>query len=786
VAPDQTEIAAEAIYFEDSRRLYATFVTLGLDPGSYRIRIAQSLVRVDLDPGEFTVPDTVEVGYTEETLTTTSLNTLEIVTGGQPEIDLVVSLPSRMRAAREFSYTLTYTNEGNLDAAGRVMVLSGTGGELFDPDMDYAHTGDLPLLAVGTTGPAGILRPGQSETVELRGIAPNTVGRKYTLTVREASASDGGGPDFDGFISELGYNPSLEPWSAVITHLEARLGDSWTSFRSALAEFVTGHAELTGERPRSVRALLNEIMDESLFEQAPFPRAGSGASVQVIEPSVMSPEDRVTSNNPRRDMTGKVVLRAPGTGTDGWPNRILQYRFPVSYTANLPGCAAQNVNYSSNVVNAIQVGFATRAGSALALHHLNLWRNAANTHQGQKVHGPGSTASDLFKSTRVHQGVRTFGSIHQESSSAAIKMIEREIPLWAPMLPAIPDFDVNAGIPDWGAGGGMSASVWSPFNTSIWFYPLASSFGTMQGAAATAKDVYMLESETEIFFAGRIRYAFIDRFEFDARDARKGFFEKNFYVEEWCSQGSAAGFDTMVIVEKKFSNRYIPPDSIDPDLSPVTPGTDGGVSDDDESDLVGGWDPNDKLGPAGFGDPTEGLIEPGDELFYMVRFENDPVLASAPAQRVVVVDVLDENLDLGTFQLMSFGFGDTVVETPPGLQAFDGHVESTNLDGSDLRVNLSASLDTLNRTVTWVFDSIDPDTGGAPNGIDDGFLPVNDETGRGEGYVTFRIRPRVDAPIGTKIRNDAEIFFDQNEPIVTPTTIHTISINDTVFADGFE
>jgi hypothetical protein len=57
---------------------------------------------------------------------------------------------------------------------------------------------------------------------------------------------------------------------------------------------------------------------------------------------------------------------------------------------------------------------------------------------------------------------------------------------------------------------------------------------------------------------------------------------------------------------------------------------------------------------------------------------------------------------------------------------------------------------------------------------------------RGEGYVTFRIRPIPGTAVGSKIFNDADIFFVQNNPIVTPTTEHTIFINYTIFADGFE
>ena len=43
-------------------------------------------------------------------------------------------------------------------------------------------------------------------------------------------------------------------------------------------------------------------------------------------------------------------------------------------------------------------------------------------------------------------------------------------------------------------------------------------------------------------------------------------------------------------------------------------------------------------------------------LKYKIRFEND-VNATAPAQRVVVDSVLDDDLDLRSLEFCSFGFG---------------------------------------------------------------------------------------------------------------------------------
>ena len=63
--------------------------------------------------------------------------------------------------------------------------------------------------------------------------------------------------------------------------------------------------------------------------------------------------------------------------------------------------------------------------------------------------------------------------------------------------------------------------------------------------------------------------------------------------------------------------------------------------------------------------------------------------------------------------------------------------------------------------------SIDPLTGELPEDPLAGFLPPNDETGRGESRITFEIDPRPGLADGTTITNQAEIVFDTETPIVT-------------------
>jgi hypothetical protein len=43
-----------------------------------------------------------------------------------------------------------------------------------------------------------------------------------------------------------------------------------------------------------------------------------------------------------------------------------------------------------------------------------------------------------------------------------------------------------------------------------------------------------------------------------------------------------------------------------------------------------------------------------------------------------------------------------------------------------------------------------------------------------QGYVQFTVQQRKNLPIGTVIRNDAAIYFDDNTPVITNETFHTI------------
>ncbi|MDB5385913.1 MAG: hypothetical protein JWM11_1559 [Planctomycetaceae bacterium] len=181
--------------------------------------------------------------------------------------------------------------------------------------------------------------------------------------------------------------------------------------------------------------------------------------------------------------------------------------------------------------------------------------------------------------------------------------------------------------------------------------------------------------------------------------------------------------------------------------------------------IVRGFDPNDIVGLAGFG--TAGFLPANQLIPYTIDFENDPSKATAPAQEVTVTQTLDANLDLSTFELGDIRFGSTVVPVLSGLQSYQTSVNTTNLDGSPLRVDISASLNRQTGVVTWTFHSIDPATGQLPADPEAGFLPPDDASGRGEASVHYTIRSKANLTTGSQITAQASVVFDTNAPLAT-------------------
>ena len=185
-------------------------------------------------------------------------------------------------------------------------------------------------------------------------------------------------------------------------------------------------------------------------------------------------------------------------------------------------------------------------------------------------------------------------------------------------------------------------------------------------------------------------------------------------------------------------------------------------------------DPNEMSGPLGLGDPeTERYVKSGEWMTYTVYFENQAD-ATAAAQEVRVTNPLSEYLDWSTFEMGEIAFGNQI---DLGLSGKRNGTSEAVMKGTNTLVRTQLTLDEQTGTAEWYLRIVDPTTAtGWPEDVFAGFLPPNDETFRGEGHLTYRVKVRDDAPHGVRIDNSASIVFDYNEPIETdPSWWNTVA-----------
>ncbi len=141
---------------------------------------------------------------------------------------------------------------------------------------------------------------------------------------------------------------------------------------------------------------------------------------------------------------------------------------------------------------------------------------------------------------------------------------------------------------------------------------------------------------------------------------------------------------------------------------------------------VGSYDPNDKRGyPLGFGETN--AIPEGTRLDYTIRFQNT---GTDTAFTVVIRDTMPVTLDLATLEIEGASHPFTV------------------------------SLDT-HRVLSFVFENI--------------LLPDSSVNLAGsQGAVQFSINHNKELNPGDQILNEAAIYFDFNDPIITNRSRHTI------------
>jgi uncharacterized repeat protein (TIGR01451 family) len=139
--------------------------------------------------------------------------------------------------------------------------------------------------------------------------------------------------------------------------------------------------------------------------------------------------------------------------------------------------------------------------------------------------------------------------------------------------------------------------------------------------------------------------------------------------------------------------------------------------------IIGSYDPNDKLVDKGKG--AQGYTLFGDELEYTIRFQNT---GTAPAGEIRITDIIDDNLDIASFCLISYS-----------------HPVSVEITGD---------------TVMFLFKNIQlPDSG--------------TNLAASNGFVKYGMKPKSNLAENTPVTNQADIYFDFNPAVTTNQTLNT-------------
>ena len=180
-------------------------------------------------------------------------------------------------------------------------------------------------------------------------------------------------------------------------------------------------------------------------------------------------------------------------------------------------------------------------------------------------------------------------------------------------------------------------------------------------------------------------------------------------------------------------------------------------------------DPNALIGPNGFGD--QNFVSVNATLPYQILFENEA--GAAPAQQVTITEQLSSNLDWRTFRLGTFGFGGSTYTVPANSAFIQQRMVMTQQSG--FVVQVTASVDVQTGIATWTFTTIDPATGQIPTDPTKGFLPGDNSSGIGEGFVNYTIQPITTDATGTVVNAQARVIFDTQPPIDTNLVSNTVS-----------
>ena len=715
VSPTGVRIPAETIRFNSETLLYATFDLKNTSSGLYDLH-----VRRLNDQKEKTLEDE-----------------LEIVAGAQGRLQLSIEGPEVIRPGRTYQYQVPYRNTGDADLPAPFVSVSTASQGTVLATAGYTSTNQLIWLAPGNDSPGNVLPPEQEDTLGFTAMFQE--GTELVVGVVEENDQA-----FDWSIFEQHLRPTGvadTEWRPFWERVTSQIGQTNSEVFATLRQ-------LNSERSRAVDLT-------SLVKYAVYIAAQSDASTTDLGDLLAASVSQVEKYDPTQDVK---VASPPGTTfhpdrptivvTHGWKGTTSGDRFEQ---------LAMKLAEKYPTHNVVQVTWDKGSKAVLP------WNASKNIPAAAEQAVSLLSEKGYSKWNQTIYVGESFGNgINAEMSRIApakgkALILNAANPMGYPSQ-KVPDyknaFSDSISIQTWDVADDGNVG-----NRGILYRkPKEEHCGgrecNMTGDSHSS-GVRLLRRLLDINPNLAQRFLNADWRGLQIEDRGDGLFD--------------AGIDS--------DGQFYLGDIIPQPVYTIG-GLDVAPQANKQVNPVRAIDPNDKIGPAGMS--VRQLVASNTRLNYTVNFENMRT-ATAPVQELVIIDYLDSDLDWTSFRFEQLGYSDHQLSLPDSALSFEmrdippAQVVTGTTEGL-MAIDISASADPQTGKVEWRLITIDTGTEMFPEDALAGFLPPEDGTGRGMGFITYSIQPKTTLSAGTQITNKASIVFDTNDPIETNTVTNTIGV----------
>jgi RHS repeat-associated protein/uncharacterized repeat protein (TIGR01451 family) len=210
-------ITPSAIDYTSASELFATFNLAGAAPGSYALSV-QKGAQSSTAPSPF-----------------------QVLATNPAAVQVTVSNPQHVRAGRPATIVISYTNPTANDIVAPLLIISSTNSSTFFSTLDDPNNlvQQAQVLAVAPSGPAGILRPGQSGQLTVTLLSNDTINNDM-IPIQVGQIQFG--QTIDWASQQATLKPDNVPsaaWSVIFGNVLGILGTTTDSYNAALAHAAT-------------------------------------------------------------------------------------------------------------------------------------------------------------------------------------------------------------------------------------------------------------------------------------------------------------------------------------------------------------------------------------------------------------------------------------------------------------------------------------------------------------------------------------------------------------------